>query len=757
MKHRPKSGLAVWLPAFLFLMTLSSQIVLARPDPAKPNHLAGESSLYLLEHADNPVDWYPWGEEAFDKARRENKPILLSIGYSTCLYCHVMERESYSDETIASILNERFVAIKVDREQRPDIDETFILATQFFAGASGWPNNVFLTPDLKPFYGGLYFPPAEFLDVLSQISVAWHESRDALISEADQAADLIHQVMRHRLAAQTISPAALNNAARSLLADFDEQNGGFGTGPRFTHETLLLLLLDRAELFDDSQALNAATKTLDAMIKGGVRDHVGGGIHRYSVDPEWRVPNLEIMLFNQAGIARALLQAYRITGRQRYADAVRQLLDFIIRDMTSPDGAFYTSLDPELAGDGTVSPDGLHYTWTDEAFESALEPAEYAFVSNVFDLTPMEAFADRKVLSMKGSIEDLASRPDLTVAQVRDRLAKIREKLRSARNKRPAPRRDEKILSSWNGMMILAFAEAAILFDDPQFRDAATNAAEFIWSKMDGETGTLKRSYFAGKAEIDATQQDYVFVALGYLALYDSTENAVWLDRAKTLAQTMNEQFFDEQMNDYFINRAGSFYRPKMIADTEQPSGNAAAVELFARLMRRDDNPDHRAMAERIVASMSGNILDSPRQNIYALRAATQLVRNETGPVRMAARGRIRIVANQADEKTVRVKITIAPGWHVNSDQPLEDFFIPTKLSFPGNPKTSNTNIQYPEPTTLALRFHNKSLSLFQDQIEIVAKPSDPDFVPKVAELTVQACSDSICLEPETLQVPILN
>lgn len=757
MKHWPKCSMTVWLPAFLFLMTLSSQLVLARPDPSKPNHLAGESSLYLLEHADNPVDWYPWGEEAFDKARRENKPILLSIGYSTCLYCHIMEQESYSDETIASILNERFVAIKVDREQRPDIDETFILATQFFAGASGWPNNVFLTPDLKPFYGGLYFPPAEFLDVLSQISVAWQENRDALINEADQAADLIHQVMQHRIETQTISPVALDKAAQHLLANFDELNGGFGSGPRFTNETLLLLLLDRVELFDDSQALNAATKTLDAMIKGGIRDHVGGGIHRYAVDPEWRVPNLEIMLFNQAGIARALLQAYRITGRERYADAARQLLDFIVRDMTSPDGAFYTSLDPELAGDGGVSSDGLHYTWTDEAFESALGSGDYAIARKVYDLVPTDVFAGRKILSMKGNIEDFASAQNLSVPQVRTKLAVIREKLRSARSKRPAPRRDEKILSSWNGMMILAFAEAAILFDDQHFRDVASKAAGFLWSKMGGEAGALKRSYFAGKANIGATQQDYVFVALGYLALYDSTENDVWLDRAKTLAKTMNEQFFDAEMNDYFINRAGSFYRPKMIADTEQPSGNAAAVELFTRLMRRDDKPEHREMAERIVASMSGNILNSPRQNVYALRAAAQLLRTETGPVRMAARGRIRIVASKADGKTVRVKVTIAPGWHVNSDQPLEDFFIPTKLSFPGNPETSDPTIQYPEPTTLELRFHDKSLSLFQGKIEIVAKKFGLDFVPKSAELTVQACSDSICLEPETIQVPILN
>lgn len=755
--YRPQRGIAFWLSALLVCMTLFGQTALARPDPSKPNRLAGEASLYLREHADNPVDWYPWGEEAFDKARRENKPILLSIGYATCLYCHVMEQESYSDETIASLLNDHFVAIKVDREQRPDIDETFILATQLFSGASGWPNNVFLTPDLKPFYGGLYFPPVQFIDLLTQVSDSWNANRDAVLDEAERAVDLIHQVMQHRRAAQTVNRAALKAAAGQLLAGFDRANGGFGAGPKFTHETLLLLLLDRAELFDDKEALHAATTSLDAMIMGGIRDHVGGGFYRYAVDPAWTVPNLEIMLFNQAGMARALLQAYRLTGKEPYADAVRHLLDFVVRDMTAPDGGFYTSLDPELDRDGGLSRDGLHYTWTDEEVERALEPTDLALAKRVFDLTPLDAFAGRKILKMKDSLEKLAAREGLTIAALRDRLVGIRETLRLARGNRPAPRRDEKILSGWNGMMILAIAEAAIVFDEPIYRDTAVKAAEFVWSNMGGAAGTLKRSHFDGTASVEATQPDFVFVALAYLALYDSSEDILWLERAKTLARAMNERFFDEARNDYFINGSGSFYRPKMIADTEQPSGNAAAIELFSRLMRRDGNPDHRALAEKILASVSGNILESPRENVYALRAAAQLLQRETGPVRMAARGRVRAVARKTDDNAVMVTVRIAPGWHVNSSRPHEDFFIPTKLSFPDISDKSSAAIHYPEPSNLTLRFHNKPLSLFQGRFEIVAEAFAPNSVPKIADLTLQACSDIICLEPETLSVPILR
>lgn len=755
--HRPPFGIATWISVLLACSVFFGQPAVARPDPSKPNRLAGEASLYLREHADNPVDWYPWGEEAFEKARRENKPILLSIGYATCLYCHIMEQESYSDDAIASLLNEHFVAIKVDREQRPDIDETFILATQLFSGASGWPNNVFLTPDLKPFYGGLYFPPTQFLDLLTQVSVSWTENRDAVLDEAERAVDLIHQVMQHRQAAQTIGPAALAEAAGQLLVGFDRANGGFGAGAKFTHETLLLLLLDRAELFDDTQALHAATMTLDAMITGGIRDHVGGGFHRYAVDPAWSVPNLEIMLFNQAGLARALLQAYRLTGRAAYADAVRHLLDFVIKDMTAPNGGFHTSLDPELDRNGGVSRDGLHYTWTDETFERALEPGDLALARQVFALVSAEPFAGRKILKMKDSLETLADAQDLSVAALRARLGGIRRTLRSARAGRPAPRRDEKILSGWNGMMIMAMAEAAILFDAPVYREAAIKAAEFIWSDMGGANGVLKRSHFDGVASIEATQPDFVFVALAFLAVYDATEDIVWLDRAKALAETMNARFFDEGMNDYFINGADSFYRPKMIADTEQPSGNAAAIELFSRLMRRDGDPDHRVMAEKILASVSGNILESPRENVYALRAAAQFLQNETGPARMAASGRVRAIARKTTGDAIVVKVTIAPGWHINSDRPHEDFFIPTKLSFAGTPEHPGAAIEYPEPDTLTLKFHNKPLSLFQDRVEIVANTFVSGSVPKIGELTLQACSDTICLEPETLAVPILR
>jgi len=757
LTYRPQTGIASFMLAFLVCMLLFGQDALARPDPSKPNRLAGETSLYLREHADNPVDWYPWGEEAFEKARRENKPILLSIGYATCLYCHVMEQESYSNETIASLLNEHFVAIKVDREQRPDIDETFILATQLFSGASGWPNNVFLTPDLKPFFGGLYFPPVQFIDVLTQVSDSWQANRNAVVAEADRAVDLIHQVMRHRRAARTVNGAALSEATGQLLAGFDRDNGGFGSGPKFTQEFLLLLLLDRAELFDDTAALHAATATLDAMVTGGVRDHVGGGFHRYAIDPAWTVPNLEIMLFNQAGMARALLQAYRLTGKETYADAVRHLLDFVVRDMTAPEGGFYTSLDPELDRNGGFSRDGLHYTWTDAAFEQALAPDDLAFAERIFDLTPANEFAGRNILTMKGSLEKLAEDEGLTVATLRARLRSIREALRLARGYRPAPRRDEKILSGWNGMMILAIAEAAIVFDEPSYRDAAIEAAEFVWSTMGGATGTLKRSHFDGKASVEATQPDFAFVALACLSLYDATEDDIWLERAKALASTMNAQFFDAARNDYFLNGADSFYRPKMIADTEQPSGNAAAIELFSRLMRRDGDPAHQAMAEKILASISGDILESPRENVYALRAAAQFLERETSSVRMAARGRVRVEARETKNKTVIVAVSMAPGWHVNSDRPNEEFFIPTKLTFPDLPENADAILRYPEPRTLTLRFHNKPLSLFEERFEITTEAFPSNSVPKVAQLTLQACSDTICLEPETLSVPVLR
>lgn len=334
----------------LLLLVCSASVATAttRIADGKPNRLLEEASPYLQQHAYNPVDWYPWGKEAFEKARRENKPILLSVGYSTCHWCHVMEEESYSDPKIARALNEGFVAIKVDRERRPDVDETYLLATQLLTNSSGgWPNHVFLTPDLKPFFAGTYFPPGVFRQTLRQVSLYWAIDMPTLQREGERVARIIRVVMSRRAAARDVTRSAVDGAVTELTKNLDRQYGGLGLQPKFPRENILLFLLDQAEKYDTPQALEAVTKTLNGMLHGGIHDQVGGGFHRYAVDRKWLVPHFEKMLFNQAGVGRALVQAWRITGNRRYSNAARNLFDFVLRDLTAPGTGFYSAYDAD--------------------------------------------------------------------------------------------------------------------------------------------------------------------------------------------------------------------------------------------------------------------------------------------------------------------------------------------------------------------------------------------------------------------------
>ncbi|MFT5509846.1 MAG: hypothetical protein ACI89J_002935 [Hyphomicrobiaceae bacterium] len=750
-----RRSILVWMAIAVVAIFTASNVA-----TAKQNRLAKEASPYLRQHADNPVDWYPWVEEAFVRARRENKPILLSIGYSTCLWCHQMLVESYSNQQIADILNKYFVAIKVDRERRPDVDETYMLSTQLINQAGGWPNNVFLTPDLKPFHGGIYFPPDVFSGLLTEVANRWASDQSAIVGQANQIADMIAQVMSHRVAAKELTPAFFETVAKQMVSGFDPVNGGARGPSKSPNETALLFLLDRWELAGDKAALTAATRTLDGMIKGGIRDQVGGGFHRYATDPQWRQPNFEMMLYNQAGIARALLQAYRITGYPRYRDSARGLLDFVLRDMTAPNGGFYTSLDPEMARDGSKSEDGLHYTWLDDELAAALGPDDNAFALRVFGKAIAPQFKGRYVLHIATSAEAIAKTEKQTVADVYRRLAHIRKKLRTARKQRKAPRRDEKILTAWNGAMILALSEAAAVFGDERYEAAALKAATFFWQDLGGAAGQLKRYSFDGRAELAATQPDYAFMSLGYLALYDATADTVWLERAKKLAADMHTKFHDPDANDYFLSEVGGFFRPKMLSDTEQPSGNAVAIELFARLARRELDLQYRNYADQLLASMSGAAQENPGENMYAVRAAQQHLRGEVGPVRMIAKGRVRVLATKKSASDlIKVRISIAPGWHINGHKPLEEFFVPTVLKVAGDGQADTISLPkvvYPPAKRLKLGFHVKELALYEGDVELTIQAAKVKDSAAVLEFTAQTCSNEVCLNPETVRLSVL-
>lgn len=743
--------------AFLFLLLLVLAIpetfaVSKKPEETlKPNRLIDAASPYLRQHAYNPIDWYAWGDEAFAKAKKENKPIFLSVGYSTCHWCHVMERESFESTIIADILNARFVAIKVDRERRPDVDETYMLATQLITGGGGWPNSVFLTPDRKPFFAGTYFPPDQFKDVLSQVAGYWLRERDTLIADANKMADAINTIMTRRVDAQEITPDVMQAMAKEVLKDFDAVYGGFGSSPKFPQEAALLFLLRLAEKDGNEDALKAARSTLHAILNGGITDQVGGGFHRYAVDRKWIVPHFEKMLYNQALLTRALVQAYRLTGDRRLADGARQALDYVLDDLTDKQGGFYSARDADSEGE-----EGTYYVWSEEQIDKALGRDDAAFAKKAYGVTFEGNFENgTTVLHFARMPSEIARNMGLEQEAFDARIARISRKLAKARALREAPHRDEKILAAWNGMMIAAFAQAADALGEERYRQAALKAASFLWKNMQ-QDGKLSRTWFEGKVSLDGAQEDYAFAATGFISLYDLTRDKVWLDRAETLVATMVRDFRDTEAGDYYMTAsAGTFSRAKARTDAGTPSGNAAALEVFAKLSRRTATPEHRLNGEALLAALSGLAVQSPISNASFLMASDMLLRGGAGARQFLAKGVVdaRATLDETSRK-VSIRMKVADGWHINSHAPLDEFFIATNLSIEGG---TSAEISYPNHKLQKLGFHDSELALYEGEIELAATLPDLPKGPITARLRVQACSDKICLEPETaeLRIPV--
>ncbi len=482
-----------------------------------PNRLADESSPYLLQHKDNPVEWYPWGAEALDRAKAEQKPIFLSIGYSACHWCHVMEHESFENPEIARELNEQFVSIKVDREERPDLDQIYMTAVQILTGRGGWPMSVFLTPGLEPFYGGTYWPPTArmgmpgFDQVLRAVAQAWTDRREQVTT---QAGELAGQLGEGRLAGGEgqLSDALLRSAATALERNFDPQHGGFGGAPKFPHPLDLRLLLRCWRRWGRPATLEITTKTLDKMAAGGIYDHLGGGFHRYAVDERWLVPHFEKMLYDNALLASCYVEAFLATGKADYAQVAQETLDYVLRDMTDAAGGFYSSEDADSEGE-----EGKFYTWSTEEVAAVLGPDAAAIFEAVYDVSAEGNFEGRNILNLPKTIEQYAALRHLDAAQLREHLAGWRRKLLEMRNRRVRPARDDKVLLSWNSLLIEALALAAGALDEPRYLAAAIKAAGFILTDMRREDGRLWHTWRAGHAKVEAFLDDYTgFIGAGH-------------------------------------------------------------------------------------------------------------------------------------------------------------------------------------------------------------------------------------------------
>ena len=572
-----------------------------------PNRLIHETSPYLLQHAHNPVDWYPWGSEALRRAKEEDKPILLSVGYSACHWCHVMERESFEDRRIAEMMNDSFVCIKVDREERPDIDSIYMTAVQTLTGHGGWPMTVFLTPDARPFYGGTYFPPDDrggmpaFPRVLQAMSQAYQEDRGEVIRATEQLLNRMEQASADVRSLDPLSIDVLYQAYGGLSSQFDDRYGGIGMQPKFPQPMVYEFLLRYYLRSNDYEALEIVDLTLDRMANGGIFDQIGGGFHRYSTDMYWLVPHFEKMLYDNALLSRLYLHAYQITGKAAYRRVVEETLDYVAREMTDPSGGFYSAQDADSEG-----VEGKFFVWRPEQIVAVLGPDDGEIINDYFGVTIDGNFEGRSILNVPVDRIDFARGRKISERDFNDLLDRSMAKLLDARNARVHPGRDDKILTAWNALMLHSFAEAGAVLDRPDYMGIANQNAEFILENLVSE-GRLLRTYREGKAKLNGYLEDYAFLIDALIALHEATLEPRWAEEAITLGRSMVDLFWDgarEQFYDTGSDHEQLIVRPRDITDNALPCGNSMAVDVLLRLSTIAGDDDFQRRAATTLRSM---------------------------------------------------------------------------------------------------------------------------------------------------------
>ena len=590
--------------------------------PHYTNRLILEPSPYLLQHAHNPVNWYPWGEAAFARAQKENKPVFLSIGYSTCHWCHVMERESFEDRAIAEYLNRHYIAIKVDREQRPDVDGVYMAAVHMLTGRGGWPLSVWLTPERSPFYGGTYFPPHDgmrgqrtgLLTLLTRLQAAYHQEPDqvATVSKKlmqDIRAALVPEESIPEASAGHPTRAALTQAAEQFAARFDPQYGGFGKAPKFPRSVTLEFLLRYSRRTDDPTFRNMAVQTLEAMAAGGIYDQVGGGFHRYATDQQWRVPHFEKMLYDNALLAVAYLEGYQITGREDFARVAREVLEYLDREMSAPGGGFYSATDADSG-----SEEGKFFTWTLAELAQLLSQQQLRLVRSHYGVTVRGNFEGTNILHMARPLEAVAKEMGLTLEEARRERQAARAILSRARQQRHALHTDTKVLVAWNGLAISAFAKGAHILNVPAYATRAKRAATFLLTQLKRD-GRLRRSALGTRVGGEAYLNDYAGLIAGLLDLYEVTFELRWLQEAIALQAIQDSHFWDDKNGGYFLTANDAeplLAREKPAYDGAEPSGNAVAVQNLLRLAEWTLNTGYRQRAQRCLRAFASELKQRP-------------------------------------------------------------------------------------------------------------------------------------------------
>jgi uncharacterized protein len=592
-----------------------------------PNRLANETSPYLLQHAHNPVDWYPWGPEALARARDQERPILLSIGYSACHWCHVMERESFEDPATAELMNRHFVSIKVDREERPDLDGIYMQAVQAMTGQGGWPMTVFLTPEGAPFWGGTYFPPEDrqgmpsFKRVLTALAHAWEHRREEVLTNSKELSGQLQQTLRPAPRSTVSDPSMLTAAARGLLTQYERTFGGFGNAPKFPQPMAIEFLLREWRRTGNDDARLAAEHTLEAMARGGMYDQLGGGFHRYSVDQYWLVPHFEKMLYDNAQLARAYLMGYQVSGNAFFRDVAEQTLSYVLRDMTDPSGGFYSSEDADSEGH-----EGKFYVWTPSELRDLLGEEDARLFGAFYDVTDRGNFEHgSSILHLSETPLACAERLGVSEARLLEALERGRQVLFEARERRVRPGRDDKVLTAWNGLMLRAFAEAAHVLGRNDFLRAAVRNGEFLLSTMRGPERRVLRTWRPGHAaHLNGYLEDHANLADGLLALYEATFDRRWLEAAIEIADLILTQFADVENGGFYdtsIDHEKLITRPKDVFDNATPSGSSVAADVLLRLALLTANADYQRAAQGVLDLLREPLLRYPLGFARALNA----------------------------------------------------------------------------------------------------------------------------------------
>jgi hypothetical protein len=768
---------------------------------AYTNRLIHSNDPYLLLHAHNPVDWYPWGPEALARAKRENKPIFLSIGYSTCYWCHVAERTIYSDPEIAKLMNRWFINIKVDREQRPDLDEIYMLVTNLMTGQGGWPNNVFLTPDLKPIFAGSYFPPGDdalgrpgFPTVLRAIHEAWTVHRQDVIASADRVFKVMQQARQEKPGAAEASPAPaawLTQAREAWLRRFDSEHGGFPSGDRemkFPQEPVLAMFLADYRISHDPEDLEVLTRTLNAMALGGIYDHLGGGFHRYSTETTWSIPHFEKMLYDNAQLLTIYAEAYQLTQDPFYRYIAEDMREYLTRHMAAPEGGFYTAQDAEVQGE-----EGASYLWTRKEITSILgaEAAQRFF--KVYTLTTMLAQSGETVLSGEergvlridpSVVKKMRSSDDKAVKMLSD-LAPLRQKLLAARDRRPQPMRDEKIIVALNSLAIEAFVRSGKVFQRPEDIALARRAAKRIWAlAYDPKSGRLQHEIFRGRAQIDGYLDDYALYGRAILSLHEATGEIIWRNRATLLADAILKKF--QRRNGSLATTAGDNglpIPPRDSGDNVYPSGTSVAVDLLQRLAKVSGKAVYATAAERALRRLSGRVQQDPEAwpvlvvavNVHSARQATNSggrvaasgsAANAPAPsldaskklASLSTASHVRVTAeirDAGDQDHIVLTLHVDKGYHINANPASLDYLIPTSVVFE---ELTPTKIIYPSPVRIRPEFSREGLNVYEGEVPIVAVvPKEVLNKRKTLRATVsaQACTDQVCLPPAKLPVVV--